>query len=76
MLGILGGLTSGVVCMHTDFPVDKECVSYRTLWNMFKRVSTRMGLSASEKAEVFAGTARRAYQLPQPTEQRRPGGKL
>ncbi len=49
---------------ESNFPVDRECVSYRTLWNTFKRIARRMGLSASEKAQVFAGTARRVYRLP------------
>lgn len=51
-------------CMfESNFPIDKECVSYRTLWNTFKRIAARAGLSASEKADVFAGTARRAYRM-------------
>merc|ERR1711871_22566 len=33
-------------CMfESNFPVDKDCVSYRTLWNTFKRVATKMNLS-------------------------------
>ena len=37
-------------CMfESNFPVDKECVSYRTLWNAFKRIATRAGLSETEK---------------------------
>jgi L-fuconolactonase len=52
-------------CMfESNFPVDKECVSYRTLWNLFKRIAGELGLSASEKAAIFAGTAARAYRLP------------
>jgi len=51
-------------CMfESNFPVDKECVSYRTLWNLFKRIAARLGLSASEKAAIFGGTAMRAYRL-------------
>jgi predicted TIM-barrel fold metal-dependent hydrolase len=51
-------------CMfESNFPVDKECVSYRTLWNLFKRIAARLGLSASEKAAIFGGTAKRAYRL-------------
>ncbi|NJN52268.1 MAG: amidohydrolase family protein [Gammaproteobacteria bacterium] len=51
-------------CMfESNFPVDKECVSYRTLWNVFKRIAARLGLSASEKAAIFAGTATRVYRL-------------
>ena len=51
-------------CMfESNFPVDKECVSYRTLWNTFKRIAARAGLSATEKAQMFSGTAARAYRL-------------
>lgn len=54
-------------CMfESNFPVDKECVSYRTLWNAFKRIAAKAGLSDSEKTEVFSGTAARAYRLPVP----------
>ncbi len=51
-------------CMfESNFPVDKECVSYRTLWNMFKRIAAKAGLSASEKTAIFSGTAARVYRL-------------
>jgi predicted TIM-barrel fold metal-dependent hydrolase len=51
-------------CMfESNFPVDKECVSYRTLWNTFKRIAVRLGLSESEKAAVFSDTAARVYRL-------------
>ncbi|NKB99415.1 MAG: amidohydrolase family protein [Pseudomonadales bacterium] len=51
-------------CMfESNFPVDRECISYRTLWNAFKRIADRLGLSETEKAAIFSGTARRAYQL-------------
>lgn len=52
-------------CMfESNFPVDKECVSYRTLWNLFKRIAGRLGLSATEKTALFSGTASRVYRLP------------
>jgi L-fuconolactonase len=52
-------------CMfESNFPVDKRSCSYVVLWNAFKRVAASMGLSPSEKADIFAGTARRAYRLP------------
>ncbi len=52
-------------CMfESNFPVDRECVSYRTLWNTFKRIAARAGLSESEKAAIFGGTAARVYRLP------------
>ncbi len=52
-------------CMfESNFPVDRECVSYRTLWNTFKRIAARAGLDESGKAAVFSGTAARVYRLP------------
>lgn len=52
-------------CMfESNFPVDKEGVSYRTLWNLFKRIAAKLGLSETEKTEMFSGTAARAYRLP------------
>ncbi|MBX3706965.1 MAG: amidohydrolase family protein [Pseudomonadales bacterium] len=54
-------------CMfESNFPVDRECVSYRTLWNLFKRIAARLGLSAAEKSATFSGTAARVYRLPEP----------
>ena len=51
-------------CMfESNFPVDKECVSYRTLWNAFKRIASRAGLSESEKMSIFGGTAARVYRV-------------
>ena len=51
-------------CMfESNFPVDRECISYRTLWNMFKRIAAKAGLSEDEKASVFRGTAARVYRL-------------
>jgi L-fuconolactonase len=50
-------------CMfESNFPVDKVSGSYRNYWNAFKRLAS--GASASEKADLFAGTARRFYSLP------------
>jgi predicted TIM-barrel fold metal-dependent hydrolase len=49
-------------CMfESNFPVDKGACSYPALFNAFKRVAA--GASASEKAELFAGTATRFYRL-------------
>ena len=51
-------------CMfESNFPVDKECVSYRTLWNTFKRIADKLGLSHAEKTMMFSGTAARVYKL-------------
>lgn len=49
-------------CMfESNFPVDKAAFSYVTLWNAFKRLAA--GYSASEKADLFGGTAMRVYKL-------------
>jgi predicted TIM-barrel fold metal-dependent hydrolase len=49
-------------CMfESNFPVDLGSCDYRTLWNAFK-VFAR-DYSAAEKAELFAGTARRVYRV-------------
>jgi predicted TIM-barrel fold metal-dependent hydrolase len=51
-------------CMfESNFPVDRECVSYRTLWNTFKRIAARLGLSEAEKASIFHDTAARIYRI-------------
>ncbi|MGH7010767.1 MAG: amidohydrolase family protein [Caulobacteraceae bacterium] len=50
-------------CMfESNFPVDLCTASYRTLWNVFKRLAK--GASAEEKADLFFGTASRFYRLP------------
>lgn len=49
-------------CMfESNFPVDGETTPYGTLWNAFKKVST--DYSPGERADLFAGTARRVYKL-------------
>ncbi|MFO1188211.1 MAG: amidohydrolase family protein [Alphaproteobacteria bacterium] len=49
-------------CMfESNFPPDRVACSYRTLWNVFKRLAS--GFSSSEKAKVFSGTACRVYHL-------------
>jgi predicted TIM-barrel fold metal-dependent hydrolase len=49
-------------CMfESNFPVDKGGCSYAVMWNAFKRLAG--GASASEKADLFAGTASRFYRL-------------
>ena len=54
-------------CMfESNFPVDKDCISYRTLWNLFKKIARTLGLSEQEKRDVFSGTAARAYGLVAP----------
>jgi predicted TIM-barrel fold metal-dependent hydrolase len=50
-------------CMfESNFPVDKVSVSYRVLWNSFKRLTANF--SAAERAALFHDTAVRVYQLP------------
>ena len=49
-------------CMfESNYPVDGETCSYTVLWNAFKKVS--VGYTESERADLFAGTARRVYRL-------------
>ena len=49
-------------CMfESNFPVDRMSLSYRVLWNAFKKLTTNY--SASERASMFTGTARRIYRL-------------
>ncbi|MGD9806508.1 MAG: amidohydrolase [Hyphomicrobiaceae bacterium] len=49
-------------CMfESNFPVDKGSYSYGVFWNACKRLA--QGASASEKADLFAGTAQRFYRL-------------
>ncbi len=52
---------------ESNFPVDRESVSYRTLWNTFKRITARAGLSEHERSDVFSRTAARVYRLDPPT---------
>ena len=50
-------------CMfESNFPVDKISNGYATLWNAFKLMAK--GASASEKTDLFSGTAKRVYRLP------------
>ena len=49
-------------CMfESNFPVDKLSTSYGVLWNSFKRVTA--DFTPAERAEMFFGTANRAYRL-------------
>jgi predicted TIM-barrel fold metal-dependent hydrolase len=57
-------------CMfESNFPVDRQSLSYRTLWNAFKKMTA--DFSPSERADMFAGTARRVYRLSVPERQPR-----
>ena len=54
-------------CMfESNFPVDKVSCSYTGLWNAFKIVANELQLSPTERADVFYGTAARAYSLTLP----------
>jgi L-fuconolactonase len=46
---------------QSNFPPDGVSSSYPVLWNAFKRLAS--GHSASEKATLFSGTAKRVYRL-------------
>jgi len=49
-------------CMfESNFPVDKVSVSYRVLWNAFKKMTAE--LPAADRAQLFQGTADRVYAL-------------
>ena len=49
-------------CMfESNFPVDKQSFSYDALWNAFKLITCEH--SDDERAQLFAGTARRVYRL-------------
>jgi predicted TIM-barrel fold metal-dependent hydrolase len=49
-------------CMfESNFPVDRFSLSYRTVWNAFKKLTA--DFSASERTAMFSGTARRVYKL-------------
>ncbi len=52
-------------CMfESNFPVDKAMYAYRTLWNVFKRLTA--GASDDERGALFSGTATTAYRLDTP----------
>lgn len=46
---------------ESNFPVQKRWCSYQVCWNAFKRISE--SASATEKADLFAGAAARAYRM-------------
>lgn len=49
-------------CMvESNFPVEKMGIGYGPLWNAFKRITA--GASASEKTDIYSGTASRVYRL-------------
>jgi len=46
---------------ESNFPVQKRWCSYQVCWNAFKRIAS--GASDSEKSDLFAGAAARAYRM-------------
>ncbi|MFV0309172.1 MAG: amidohydrolase family protein [Desertimonas sp.] len=49
-------------CMfESNFPVDRESVSYPVLWNAFKKLAASR--TDAEQQSLFAGTAQRVYRL-------------
>ena len=49
-------------CMfESNFPVDKQSVSYHVIWNAYKKMVK--GYSETEKSNLFYGTADRVYKL-------------
>jgi L-fuconolactonase len=49
-------------CMfESNFPADKQTCGYTQLWNAFQKLTT--DASETERADLYAGTATRAYQL-------------
>lgn len=49
-------------CMfESNFPVDKVSVSYKVLWNAFKRIAA--SYAPAERDQLFHGTAKRIYRL-------------
>jgi len=53
-------------CMfESNFPVDRLSLSYRVLWNAFKKLTS--GCSPAERVALFAGTASRVYRIAIPS---------
>lgn len=51
-------------CMfESNFPVDRDSVSHKVLFNCFKRIAAQKGLSADQKKAIFHDTAVRVYRL-------------
>jgi L-fuconolactonase len=46
---------------ESNFPVDKVSFSYRIMWNAYKKLSAQY--SASDREQLFSGTARRIYRV-------------
>ena len=49
-------------CMfESNFPVDRLSLSYRTLWNAFKKIAAKY--SKEDQDLMFSGVARKVYRL-------------
>ena len=49
-------------CMfESNFPVDKQSISYNVLWNAFKKMADRY--NSEEKDQMFYKTAQSFYKL-------------
>ena len=46
---------------ESNFPVDKISVDYAVVWEAFERIAA--SYSPDERAQLFAGTARRVYRV-------------
>jgi L-fuconolactonase len=46
---------------ESNFPIDRWSLSYRTVWNAFKKMTGEF--TPSERIDMFSGTARRVYRL-------------
>ena len=46
---------------ESNFPVDRQTLTYPVLWNALQVMAA--GYSDSEQDELFSGTATRAYRL-------------
>ena len=54
-------LLSGIFALNLQRGAERD--DYRVLWNAYKRVAAKMGLSAVDKAAVFHDTAAKCYKL-------------
>lgn len=52
---------TGRAMFESNFPVDRRSISYRVLWNAFKKIASEY--SEGEKTALFSGTATRVYRL-------------
>jgi predicted TIM-barrel fold metal-dependent hydrolase len=46
---------------ESNFPVDKQSISYHVLWNFFKKISENF--SEDEKNSMFYDCAKKAYSI-------------